>query len=69
MVMRVTTQRQEIFYSTSPGRCSNNVRRFPRAEEVRGGGNRRNFQKEREDCHENTKPKIKVLFLFKVKVD
>nr|CAD2162826.1 unnamed protein product [Meloidogyne enterolobii] len=33
MVMRVTTQRQEIFYS-SPGRCSSNVRRYPRAENV-----------------------------------
>ena len=45
MVMRVTTQRQEIFYS-SPGRCSNNVRRYPRAENVRD--------------HDNIKPNIRV---------
>uniref|UniRef100_A0A1I8C1J5 Uncharacterized protein n=1 Tax=Meloidogyne hapla TaxID=6305 RepID=A0A1I8C1J5_MELHA len=64
MVMRVTTQRQEIFYSTSPGRISNNVRRFPRAEDGRGGGGqRRNFQREREENNENTKPRIKVVEL------
>lgn len=61
MVMRVTTQRQEIFY-TSPGRCSNNVRRFPRAENIRDDERqRRNFRREREENnHNNTKPNIKV---------
>uniref|UniRef100_A0A914LSH3 Uncharacterized protein n=1 Tax=Meloidogyne incognita TaxID=6306 RepID=A0A914LSH3_MELIC len=48
MVMRVTTQRQEIFYS-SPGRCSSNVRRYPRAENVRD--------------HDNIKPNIRVVEL------
>uniref|UniRef100_A0A915MB95 Uncharacterized protein n=1 Tax=Meloidogyne javanica TaxID=6303 RepID=A0A915MB95_MELJA len=64
MVMRVTTQRQEIFY-TSPGRCSNNVRRFPRAENIRDDERqRRNFRREREENnHNNTKPNIKVVEL------
>ncbi|CAK5073355.1 unnamed protein product [Meloidogyne enterolobii] len=64
MVMRVTTQRQEIFY-TSPGRCSNNVRRFPRAENIRDGDRQRhNFRREREENnHNNTKPNIKVVEL------
>ncbi|KAF7633263.1 hypothetical protein Mgra_00007364 [Meloidogyne graminicola] len=63
MVMRVTTQRQEIFYS-SPGRSNNAIRRFPRAEDVRGGeGQRRNFQKDQDKNNENTKPKIKVVEL------
>ncbi|KAF7633261.1 hypothetical protein Mgra_00007362 [Meloidogyne graminicola] len=60
MVMRVTTQRQEIFYS-SPGRSNNAIRRFPRADDVRGGeGQRRNFQKDQKN-NKNTKPKIKQL--------